>query len=50
MRWVSPMTTAAIKHGFAFLLLQESARLARVDARQATGAMRDVSPEAITTD
>jgi cation transport ATPase len=45
MRWVSPMTTAAIKHGFAFLLLQESARLARIDARRPAGAARDVAPE-----
>jgi cation transport ATPase len=34
MRWASPIAVAAIKHGFSFLLLQESTRLARVDVRQ----------------
>jgi cation transport ATPase len=47
MRWLPPMATAAIKHGFAFVLLQESARLARIDARQPVGAMRNASPQEI---
>jgi cation transport ATPase len=47
MRWVPPMATAAIKHGFALLLLQESARLARLDARPAAGATRDAAPQEI---
>lgn len=34
MRWLSPIAVATIKHGFSFLLLQESTRLARVDVRQ----------------
>lgn len=31
MRWLPPLATAGIKHGLAFLLLRESARLARLD-------------------
>jgi hypothetical protein len=49
MRWVSPMTIAAIKHGFAFLLLQESVRLARIDARQPANAARNAAPEKLAT-
>lgn len=38
MQWLPPMATASLKHGFAFLLLQQSARLARVTG--AAGAAR----------
>ncbi|MCX8113932.1 MAG: hypothetical protein N3D71_02550 [Burkholderiaceae bacterium] len=31
MRWLPPLATAGIKHGLAFLLLRESARLARLN-------------------
>jgi cation transport ATPase len=31
MRWLPPIAIASIKHGLAFILLEESARLARVD-------------------
>lgn len=31
-RWAPPIAIASIKHGLSFLLLQESARLARLDA------------------
>lgn len=31
MRWLPPIATVSIKHGLAFLLLQQSAQLARVD-------------------
>jgi cation transport ATPase len=48
MRWVSPMTIAMIKHGFAFLLLQESVRLARIDARSLAGTARDAAPEEVS--
>jgi hypothetical protein len=30
MQWLPPMATAALKHGFAFLLLRQSERLTRV--------------------
>jgi hypothetical protein len=33
MRWVPPIATTSIKHGLAFMLLGESARLAQVDVR-----------------
>jgi cation transport ATPase len=31
MRWMPPIAIASIKHGLAFILLEESARLARLD-------------------
>jgi cation transport ATPase len=49
MRWVSPLTIALVKHGFAFLLLQESARLARIDARPVQGTARDAAPAEVST-
>jgi cation transport ATPase len=48
MCWVSPIMTVAIKHGFAFLLLEESVRLAHIDARPAAGATREVAPRELS--
>jgi cation transport ATPase len=43
MRWAPPIATAAIKHGFALLLLEQSVRLARIDTRQSLGPARDAA-------
>lgn len=40
MRWLPPIAIASIKHGLAFLLLEESARLARLDV-----SLRRPAPE-----
>jgi cation-transporting P-type ATPase C len=46
MRWLPPIATAAVKHGFSLLLLQQSARLARLDARQPIDAPGETSAAA----
>jgi cation transport ATPase len=54
MRWLPPIAIASIKHGLAFLLLEESARLARLDvdarslARTNRRARRDTEAETAT--
>lgn len=45
MRWVPPIATTSIKHGLAFLLLAESARLARLDVAARTSRPRSPSTQ-----
>jgi hypothetical protein len=50
MRWLPPLATAGIKHGVAFLLLRDSARLARFDVggRYLTESARAAEREVLT--
>lgn len=44
MRWLSPIATASIKHGLALLLLEQSRRLARLEATPPRAAGTQVRP------